>query len=445
MEFAKLLPVPVLLRLPRKISQLTAAITLLVGAGWIGAAHASTTIELGTGKVIVDNKSSRALTNGTREALEQLLVKITGQQDISDYQTVDTLRKNANRYLRAYRFTEEQGELFLVAEFDRELIEAELVKQGLPIWGSRRPDALLWLAIEDQEGERRIVDDGNQSSLARMTRRQADTRGIPLALPLMDLDDTLTINGYDVWGLFPEQLVNAAKRYNVDYVLAARLYPNRTRELVYKQPERPVSTRFVPAPFKVPELRINEYGEVILPLLAELDAIQMSWVEKESASGPVFTQEEFSTVAARARKGRYSLDYLYLAASQGAYQITHDTLIGDEPEALLATFINDYANYLGQNFAILPTDGDRTQAFEISVGNLSSLAGVVAVQNYLQNLSVTDKVMLVKQQGMVSTFRLNLLGTEQDLRSVLSLDSQLQPLTDAFGQPLQGMHYFWSQ
>ena len=195
----------------------------------------------------------------------------------------------------------------------------------------------------------------------------------------------------------------------------------------------------------MPALRVNEFGEVILPLLAEMDAIEMSWVEKESASGPVFTQEEFSTVAARAKKGRYSLDYLYLAANQGAYQITHDTLIGDEPEALLTTFINDYANYLGQNFSILPTDGNAAQAIEISVGNLSSLAGVVAVQNYLKNLSVTDKVMLVKQQGMVSTFRLNLLGTEQDLRSVLSLDSQLQPLTDAFGQPLEGMHYFWSQ
>lgn len=445
MEFAKLLPVAELFNLPRKLSQLTAAIILFLGSAWLGMAHASSTVELGTGKVSVDNKSSRELSNGTRAALEQLLVKITGQQDISDYQAVDAILRNANRYLRAYRFTEEQGDLFLVAEFDRELIETELVKQGLPIWGSRRPDALLWLAIEDADGERRIVDDGNQSELARMTRRQAETRGVPLALPLMDLDDTLTINGYDVWGLFPEQLVNAASRYNVDYVLAARLYPNRTREIVYREPERPVSTRFIPEPFNVPALRINEYGEVILPLPAEMDAIEMSWVEKESASGPVFTQEEFSTVAARAKKGRYSLDYLYLAANQGAYQITHDTLIGDEPEALLTTFINDYANYIGQNFSILPTDGNAAQAIEISVGNLSSLAGVVAVQNYLKNLSVTDKVMLVKQQGMVSTFRLNLLGTEQDLRSVLSLDSRLQPLTDAFGQPLEGMHYFWSQ
>ena len=193
MEFAKLLPVAELLNLPRKLSQLTAVITLLVGSAWLGMAHASSTVELGTGKVSVDNKSSRALSNGTRAALEQLLVKITGQQDISDYQTVDAIRRNANRYLRAYRFTEEQGELFLVAEFDRELIETELVKQGLPIWGSRRPDALLWLAIEDADGERRIVDDGNQSELARMTRRQAETRGVPLAPPPVELDDTRTI------------------------------------------------------------------------------------------------------------------------------------------------------------------------------------------------------------------------------------------------------------
>ena len=97
MEFAKLLPVAELLNLPRKLSQLTAVITLLVGSAWLGMAHASSTVELGTGKVSVDNKSSRALSNGTRAALEQLLVKITGQQDISDYQTVDAIRRNANR------------------------------------------------------------------------------------------------------------------------------------------------------------------------------------------------------------------------------------------------------------------------------------------------------------------------------------------------------------
>lgn len=436
--------------LSRKLALLAAGVALFMGgvvldSALLNSAIASTTVELSSGKVRVEDKSSRALTNGTRDALVQLLVKITGQPDISNYQAVDTIRNNANRYLRAYRFAEEHGELYLVAEFDRELIETQLIKQGLPIWGNRRPDALLWLVVEQQDGERRIVDDSSQSMVARQARRTADSRGVPLALPLMDLDDTLTINGYDVWGLFPEQLVNAAKRYNVDYVLAARLYPNRTREIVYRQPERPVSKRFILEPFHIPALRIDEFGDVILPLPAELDAIEMSWVEKEPDAGPVFTQEEFSTIAARARKGRFSLDYLYLSANQGSYQVTHDTLIGDEAEALLATFINNYANYLGQTFAILPSDSETAVAIEISVGNLSSLAGVVAVQNYLQTLSVTDKVMLIRQQGTVSTFHLTLLGTEQDLRSVLSLDSQLQPLTDAFGQPLEGMHYFWSQ
>ncbi|GGF58311.1 hypothetical protein GCM10011338_08220 [Alteromonas lipolytica] len=427
------------------MSVLTAGLALLMGCSVLSVAFASSTVELATGKVPVENRASRTLSKGTRQAIEQLLVRITGQQDINDYQAVDTIRQNANRYLRAYRFTEEQGQLYLVAEFDRDLIESELVRLRMPIWGSRRPDALLWLVVEDDEGERRIVDDGNTSALAQAVRQQTVSRGVPLALPLMDIDDTLTINGYDVWGMFPEQLVNAAKRYNVDYVLGARLYPNRTREVVYRRPERPVSSRFIPEPFHLPALRLNEFGTVELPLPAEMDAIEMCWVEKEADAGPVFTQEEFSTIAARARKGRYSLDYLYLAASQGAYTVTHQTVIGDEPAQLIAGFINDYANYLGQNFAILPGEGDAAQSVSISVGNLSSLAAVVAVQAYLQNLSVTDNVMLIQQQGMVSTFQLNLLGNEQDLRSVLALDKQLQPLTDAFGQPLEGMHYFWSQ
>ena len=58
---------------------------------------------------------------------------------------------------------------------------------------------------------------------------------------------------------------------------------------------------------------------------------------------------------------------------------------------------------------------------------------------------MTESVTLVRQQGTVRTFGLRLLGSERDLRAVLSLDNRLQPLRDAFGQPLEGMHYFWSQ
>ena len=100
---------------------------------------------------------------------------------------------------------------------------------------------------------------------------------------------------------------------------------------------------------------------------------------------------------------------------------------------------------MGQNYAILPTDADSEQLVELSVGNLHDLRGYVAVQQYLQALSVTESVTLVRQQGTVSTFGLRLLGSERDLRAVLSLDNRLQPLRDAFGQPLEGMHYFWSQ
>lgn len=470
-------------------------------------ATASSTININTGKVAVDDRGSRTQRAATREALSQLLVKLTGQGDISSYQALQAISDDANRYLRAYRYTEENGQLYFVAEFERQQIESVLIRERLPIWGNRRPDALLWLAVEDENGERRIVDDGQLNDFSVTARLQAEARGVPLTLPLMDLDDALRINAYDVWGLFPRQLNQAAARYNVDFVLGARIYRNRTREIVFPAPQadtpdgvttestdgqltgglssesettgyldaaavngvdvamqegsqqgQPVDT-IEGALFALPDEGITPINRASVKGTQGIAAITDEALGKLASSGfigtdentapayegPLFTQEEFSTLAERAKKGRYSLDFFYIPANGASSEVVHDTIIGDDPNDLIITLINRYADFLGQNYAILPTDANSEQRVELSVGNLHDLAGYVAVQQYLQALSVTESVMLVRQQGTVSTFSLRLLGSERDLRAVLSLDNRLQPLRDAFGQPLEGMHYFWSQ
>ncbi|MEC7468307.1 MAG: DUF2066 domain-containing protein, partial [Pseudomonadota bacterium] len=343
--------------------------------------QASSTININTGKVAVDDRNSRTQRAATREALSQLLVKLTGQGDISGYQALQAIRDDANRYLRAYRYTEENGQLYFVAEFDRKQLESVLIRERLPIWGDRRPDALLWLAVENEQGERRIIDDGQTNDYTITARLQADVRGVPLTLPLMDLDDALRINAYDVWGLFPRQLNQAAARYNVDFVLGARVYRNRTREIVFPTPEpdaQPVEDGTQPiqlaesgaepmatlsdttssagdntvqgALFTLPEGGVQQIDANSVSGEQNVNGISNEALSRLAASGfgsaeqtiepvnegPLFTQEEFSTLAARAKKGRYSLDFFYGPANGASSEVIHDTLIGDEPNELIA-------------------------------------------------------------------------------------------------------------
>lgn len=414
--------------------------------------QASSTINIQSAKVAVEDRNSRTQRAATRQALTQLLIKFTGQGDISSYQALKTISDDANRYLRAYRYTEENGQLYFVAEFDRQQLETVLKRERLPIWGDRRPDALLWLATENDKGERRITGDGQVNEFAITARREAEARGVPLTFPLMDLDDAARINAFDVWGLFPRQLNLASVRYNVDFVLGARIYRNRTRDFVLPGTESAANASEVES--ETPTVPQSDYvepqlehplqqAETVQEALLALPEGQITPVALDD--GPLFTQEEFSTLAARAKKGRYSLDFFYVPFNGASSQVVHGTLIGDEPNELIKQLINRYADHLGQTYAILPGDANSEQRIELSVGNLHDLRGYVAVQQYLQALSVTESVTLVRQQGTVSTFSLHLLGSEKDLRAVLSLDNRLQPLRDAFGQPLEGMHYFWSQ
>lgn len=425
------------------ITKTTAMLLLALNLVFQSTAIASTTVDLKTGKVPVKDRSSRSLQRASQQSLEQVLVKLTGQQDINEYQSLATLHADANRFLRAYRYTEEQGQLYFVADFDRQQIEQALIELGLPIWGSRRPDGLLWLVVEDQDGNRTLLADDSLDKVVSVAREQANYRGIPLSIPLMDLDDSVTISEYDVWGLFPEPIIGASRRYKVEYVLAARLFQNRTSPIAFDETKPVPAARVIEVDSALP-ISVDELGAAKYPLPIEHAELQMSRLEPNLNDGPLFTKEEFTSITGRAKRGRYSLDYYFGSSSGVLADASTGTLIGDSTTDLITELIDRYANYLGQNYAILPVNSGEDSELELSVSNLASISTYVNVQKYLQNLSVTESVMLVKQQGNVSTFSVTLLGTEQDLMAILSLDNQLQPLTDAFGQPLEGMHYFWA-
>lgn len=53
--------------------------------------------------------------------------------------------------------------------------------------------------------------------------RIADERGLPVALPLMDLQDLNAISFPEIWGDFDAQILAASQRYRADAVLVARL------------------------------------------------------------------------------------------------------------------------------------------------------------------------------------------------------------------------------
>ncbi|MGL5280991.1 MAG: DUF2066 domain-containing protein, partial [Plesiomonas shigelloides] len=96
----------------------------------------------------------------------------------------------------------------------------------LPVWNHDRPAIMLWLVDNrgnNSAGERRIMLDQEYSAAREQLRQVAMERGIPLLLPLGDLEDNMAVSASDVYGNFINPIAAASLRYQPDAVLVASL------------------------------------------------------------------------------------------------------------------------------------------------------------------------------------------------------------------------------
>ena len=108
--------------------------------------------------------------------------------------------------------------------FDPVGIDQALRARHQPVWGRARPLVLVWLAVDDGNGSRHLVSASDGSDESQALEDEAKLRGLPLRLPLWDLEDQSKVAVADVWGGFQDTLLAASARYSPQAVLIGRLY-----------------------------------------------------------------------------------------------------------------------------------------------------------------------------------------------------------------------------
>jgi len=86
-----------------------------------------------------------------------------------------------------------------------------------------RPDSLMWVAVSETGG-RHILSSDIINPLAKSLQDAASVYGVPVTIPLWDLDDSNLLSLSDVWSLQLAPVKNAARRYPSDALLLARVY-----------------------------------------------------------------------------------------------------------------------------------------------------------------------------------------------------------------------------
>lgn len=175
-------------------------------------------------KVAIKNKSRQARITAYRDALRQVLVKVSGNHQVLEFPHIKANIKNATNYLVKFQFTrEDNNQQMLQAEFEPKEINRLLLNAGANLWGKRRPLSVTWIAVQDGK-YRNFLNDENHPILSKQIRSAAQRRGIPITVPLFDLEDSQYVNVADIWGKFYSPLQQASIKYGAESIVSAKLY-----------------------------------------------------------------------------------------------------------------------------------------------------------------------------------------------------------------------------
>jgi len=203
--------------------------TVLLLVTWSSTVPAAEVAGLYQAEVTVSGQQREERRVALRVALEQVLVKVTGRRDVMVDAALTEAAKNPARYIQQYRYRTARDGVphgrseMLWVQFDRGAINRLLREAELPIWGRARPSVVVWLAVE-RRGRRSLVGSDDAGVLRSTVEARAADRGLPLIVPLLDLEDQSRLRVSDVWGGFDDPVLAASRRYHGDAVLVARAF-----------------------------------------------------------------------------------------------------------------------------------------------------------------------------------------------------------------------------
>lgn len=205
-------------------------------------------------QVEVVDRASQTFRGATQDALAEVIVRVSGSSRAIESPDIVTALSKPDRFLLQFGYeklppreavvTDSGGafdetllgvgddevlealpELLLKLQFDEKAINQLLRRAGLPIWASNRPDVLLWLGAE-QDGQRQLVSPSSAVGLSDALLKEGERRGLPLSMPIYDLQDQAVVSIGDIWGLFTDRLIEASTRYPTSGILMAKVFQN---------------------------------------------------------------------------------------------------------------------------------------------------------------------------------------------------------------------------
>lgn len=327
--------------------------------------------------IVVDSQDSELREQAIKKALQGVFLKVGGKKSVLTHKVLRQAQKRASRYVSQYRYQRKDEQLSLVVSFNENKVNQLFKKANLALWGSLRPQVLLWL-IDEQGTSRNMIAADAESIIPASVNDFSIERGLPIIMPLMDLTDNENVVLSDFWGYFPEQIQQASLRYFADTVVVMKVSDS---SLVMD----------------------TEQSETT----GDLDNIScgLLCVEQKVESPKVLEWRI------------YTQGTLYVQKYQGVDKVS-----------LINQGLSDITEFIYQSYALLASAENEVV---IEVQNVTSLTSDSQVFNFLTDLSSVKTVTLISAQSSVRRFQLDLVGSQTSFLASLKLNTKLTQKFDS--------------
>lgn len=207
-----------------------ALVVLVVYMAWASMPAARAEIALYEAEVPWSDQDAGDRAGAFRQALRQVLLKVTGQRRFADTVPIESLVENAQGFVQQYQLRTVELELGgtsvqeprLWARFDEGAVGRLVREAGLPVWGRPRPSVLVWISA-DADGSLLIAGSEGAEGIAEILQRVAASRGVPLLLPLLDIQDQALGGPPELWVEAEDRIQVASERYEPGSILIGRI------------------------------------------------------------------------------------------------------------------------------------------------------------------------------------------------------------------------------
>lgn len=186
-------------------------------------------VDLFNSEILVINQSAEVRKEASKNALGDIFVRLSGTTSVLQNPAIKSALNNASQYVYEYGYQSTDKTLTIAGteypanrlqlKFTPEPLEGLLRENQLPIWLGSRPSVLTWIVVNNSRQNYLSAS----RSLGKRYRASANKRGIPILLPILDLEDRNALPISRLSAMDEGRVRVASQRYPHDAILAGRI------------------------------------------------------------------------------------------------------------------------------------------------------------------------------------------------------------------------------